>query len=188
MSTELAGSIMNLESALQGWYQRQPAAGTASSDGSSFIHHDSTTATAGGGDELLFAEAGQYLSEFGKRSSDLGADIEIAARQLMVDILACDDRFKKFGDVEQLLTFMFAAGLKLTAVCSNLPKIPFLLIEDLFDALTIKEAEIMWGVVESLTDRITHPDLFAKGKFVVLRTCNALLRRLSKSINTAVRS
>jgi hypothetical protein len=37
------------------------------------------------------------------------------------------------------------------------------LIEDLFDALTISESERMWAVVESMTDRLTNPDLFAKG-------------------------
>ena len=74
------------------------------------------------------------------------------------------------------------------ATTSSAPvaKIPYLLIEDLFHCQTISAAQQMWSVIESLVDALTVPELFAKGKFVILRTCNALLRRLSKTCHTEV--
>ncbi|CAM9154644.1 unnamed protein product, partial [Ectocarpus fasciculatus] len=63
-------------------------------------------------------------------------------------------------------------------------KIPFLLISDVLERETISVAERVWTTVEELADELTTPVLFSRGKMTVLRFCNALLRRLSKSCNT----
>lgn len=72
------------------------------------------------------------------------------------------------------------------SIGDNFPKIPFLLIEDVLEYQTIHQAKRIWTVVESLVDKITNPVLFNKGKLVVLKTSNAILRKLSKSCDTEV--
>lgn len=46
---------------------------------------------------------------------------------------------------------------------SSLSRLPFLMIHDIIESQTIAQAESMWGIIESLIEKITHPDLFTKG-------------------------
>lgn len=46
----------------------------------------------------------------------------------------------------------------------NLGRIPFLLIEDLLENQTVKNANIIWTeMIEPITESLTQPDLFNKG-------------------------
>ena len=65
--------------------------------------------------------------------------------------------------IRSLLLFSLAIASKHSSISANIGKIPFLLIEDLLEGLVLADAENMWTVIESLTDQLTHPDLFAKG-------------------------
>jgi hypothetical protein len=88
------------------------------------------------------------------------------------------------------------------------------MIEDIMECQTIQKAESIWQIIESLVGKITHPELFPKGivlavillifntdaltvfgfcyvcshagKLTILKTCNSLLRKLSKACNTEV--
>lgn len=105
----------------------------------------------------------------------------------------------------ELLRFSIEFGKIGHEMSPNIGKIPFLLIFDMLERETISVAERVWTVVEELADNLTTPALFSKGgaichcchnlfyvnnrfigKMTVLRFCNALLRRLSKSCNTEV--
>ncbi|KAL7596187.1 hypothetical protein Lser_V15G27694 [Lactuca serriola] len=57
----------------------------------------------------------------------------------------------------------------------------FQLLEDLTEMSTMRNCEDVFGYIESKQDILGKPELFARGKLVMLRTCNQLLRRLSKS-------
>ncbi|KAG9156229.1 hypothetical protein Leryth_022116 [Lithospermum erythrorhizon] len=57
----------------------------------------------------------------------------------------------------------------------------FQLLEDLTEMSTMKNCEDVFGYIESKQDILGKPELFARGKLVMLRTCNQLLRRLSKA-------
>ncbi|CAM0871010.1 unnamed protein product [Alopecurus aequalis] len=57
----------------------------------------------------------------------------------------------------------------------------FQLLEDLTDMSTIKDCKDVFGYIESKQDILGKQELFGRGKLVMLRTCNQLLRRLSKS-------
>uniref|UniRef100_A0A0V0HFP8 Putative ovule protein n=1 Tax=Solanum chacoense TaxID=4108 RepID=A0A0V0HFP8_SOLCH len=56
----------------------------------------------------------------------------------------------------------------------------FQLLEDLTEMSTMRNCEDVFGYIESKQDILGKPELFARGKLVMLRTCNQLLRRLSK--------
>ncbi|KAJ3682309.1 hypothetical protein LUZ60_014882 [Juncus effusus] len=57
----------------------------------------------------------------------------------------------------------------------------FQLLEDLIEISTIKDCKEVFGYIESKQDILGKQELFGRGKLVMLRTCNQLLRRLSKS-------
>ncbi|XP_004230044.1 THO complex subunit 1 isoform X3 [Solanum lycopersicum] len=57
----------------------------------------------------------------------------------------------------------------------------FQLLEDLTEMSTMRNCEDVFGYIESKQDILGKPELFARGKLVMLRTCNQLLRRLSKA-------
>ncbi|KAL8210303.1 hypothetical protein R6Q57_007035 [Mikania cordata] len=56
----------------------------------------------------------------------------------------------------------------------------FQLLEDLTEMSTMKNCEDVFGYIESKQYILGKPELFAREKLVMLRTCNQLLRRLSK--------
>ncbi|KAG0491653.1 hypothetical protein HPP92_005051 [Vanilla planifolia] len=57
----------------------------------------------------------------------------------------------------------------------------FQLLEDLTEMSTMKDCKEVFGYIESKQDTLGKPELFGRGKLVMLRTCNQLLRRLSKA-------
>eukprot|EP00743_Colponemidia_sp_Colp-15_P008771 GILK01009564.1.p1 GENE.GILK01009564.1~~GILK01009564.1.p1 ORF type:complete len:634 (-),score=139.18 GILK01009564.1:14-1888(-) len=62
---------------------------------------------------------------------------------------------------------------------------PFILYEDLFESQTIPEIADVFSLLESRVHLLTEPEFFDKGKLTLLRTCNAILRRLSKTHDTS---
>ncbi|KAK8977013.1 hypothetical protein V6N11_019685 [Hibiscus sabdariffa] len=57
----------------------------------------------------------------------------------------------------------------------------FQLLEDLTEMSTMRNCEDIFRYIESKQDILGKQELFARGKLVMLRTCNQLLRRLSKA-------
>ncbi|KAE9590627.1 putative THO complex, subunit THOC1 protein [Lupinus albus] len=57
----------------------------------------------------------------------------------------------------------------------------FQLLEDLTEMSTMENCKDVFGYIESKQDILGKRELFARGKLVMLRTCNQLLRRLSKA-------
>ncbi|XP_062093131.1 THO complex subunit 1 isoform X2 [Humulus lupulus] len=57
----------------------------------------------------------------------------------------------------------------------------FQLLEDLTEMSTMRNCKDIFGYIESKQDVLGKVELFARGKLVMLRTCNQLLRRLSKA-------
>ncbi|XP_062174088.1 THO complex subunit 1 isoform X1 [Alnus glutinosa] len=57
----------------------------------------------------------------------------------------------------------------------------FQLLEDLTEMSTMRNCKDIFGYIESKQDILGKQELFARGKLVMLRTCNQLLRRLSKA-------
>ncbi|KAJ0045651.1 hypothetical protein Pint_05614 [Pistacia integerrima] len=58
----------------------------------------------------------------------------------------------------------------------------FQLLEDLTEMSTMRNCKDIFGYIESKQDILGKQELFARGKLVMLRTCNQLLRRLSKVV------
>uniref|UniRef100_A0AAV1VGG4 THO complex subunit 1 n=1 Tax=Peronospora matthiolae TaxID=2874970 RepID=A0AAV1VGG4_9STRA len=67
---------------------------------------------------------------------------------------------------------------------------PYKVLEDLMEGQTISACEKIWELLETRKDKLTTPDFIAekgrttKASLCLLRMCNALLRRLSKTHNS----
>ena len=89
--------------------------------------------------------------------------------------------------VPRLLDLAIALATSEIADCNT----PFALLEDLFDAHVISVAESAFALVEAragaLAPFLTAEAKHQRCKLTMLRTCNELLRRLSKSKNTNFR-
>ena len=66
------------------------------------------------------------------------------------------------------------------------PGLIFTLLEDLMEASTVGDSEEVFGYLEEKTPALAKPALFDRGKLILLRTCNQLLKRLSKTQNTVL--
>lgn len=58
------------------------------------------------------------------------------------------------------------------------------MIEDILEYQTLENTKRIWIEIEKLVNTITDPNFFLKGKFTILKICNSLLRRMSKSCDT----
>ena len=68
-----------------------------------------------------------------------------------------------------LLKFAFAFAIQFQSLnLTQIPKLPFIMMEDIMECQTIERAESIWKIIESLTDTITNPDIFPKGIYLVL--------------------
>ena len=62
--------------------------------------------------------------------------------------------------------------------------IPFILLSDVLDCLTLDVCEQLFEFVEGQVATWTKPNFYSSGKILLLRMCNDLLRRLSAAQNT----
>jgi hypothetical protein len=52
--------------------------------------------------------------------------------------------------------------------------------------MSISQSKEVWIFIENLKGQLTNTNLFPKGNLVLLKSCNFLLRKLSKSLDTEV--
>ena len=92
------------------------------------------------------------------------------------------------GDIDSEKILMFIDVIKMIITHAKQKKctiqLPIILMSDIFDSLTLSEGEKLFAfVVDNVKIWTTEP-FFTPGKNYLLRMCNDILRRLSKSINT----
>ncbi|KFZ09494.1 hypothetical protein V501_05546 [Pseudogymnoascus sp. VKM F-4519 (FW-2642)] len=127
----------------------------------------------------------QELPDFVERrdtkKSTLYAVIEIAVRDAFIDLLATYSiEQPQFVQVWNLLDIV--STLSDDGQCD--PALLFWLIEELLDSQTIAGCRKILDYLESRRERIIAKD-FAGKKLAILRSCNELLRRLSRAEDTA---
>ena len=75
-------------------------------------------------------------------------------------------------------------GIQASRVGICAPTLPILLLTDLFDLLTLDHSQILFASVEDNVKIWKEDQFFAIVKNHLLRICNDLLRRLSRTQNT----
>ena len=117
----------------------------------------------------------------------LEVELEIAFRTLLDEISQdqVDKLLETKSPVRQLLNFSFALIHRYRGASSakGILRVPYLLFADLLDGQTIEGAEKIWDLVESSIEQLTDSESFNSGRFIILKACKTLLRRLSKSCN-----
>ena len=119
----------------------------------------------------------------------LALDLELAFRLETKCLL---EKENQSNNIYNLISF--AGNVALTLFASDttnaldaiqMKKIPFILLEDVLEGETVYNLDNSWNsIVIPLTPLLTNPILFSIGKNILLRCCNSLLRRLSRSCHT----
>ncbi|XP_052176612.1 THO complex subunit 1 isoform X7 [Diospyros lotus] len=104
----------------------------------------------------LAVQSGEKIMEYGQSIADGEANRGQIPRLLDIVLYLCENEHVEAGMIFQLL-------------------------EDLTEMSTMRNCKDIFGYIESKQDILGKPELFARGKLVMLRTCNQLLRRLSKA-------
>lgn len=120
----------------------------------------------------------QKLSQGGSNRSY--AAIETACRNIFYNLLASTAiDTSSFGQVWNL--FDFVSIISDSELCE--PGLVFWLVEELLDSQTIDGCRIVFDYLDSRRDRITAKH-FKQKNLIILRSCNELLRRLSRAEDT----
>ena len=138
---------------------------------------------------LTEAELGDVTSEIEDTRASLGrtdniqshnAAVETAVREKFYDLLASTSIDEPaFGEVWNLLDVV--SIISDHDLCE--PGLAFWLIEELLDSQTIEGCGLIFDFLESRRERITAKH-FKQKSLIILRSCNELLRRLSRAEDT----
>ena len=134
-------------------------------------------------EEIAIAKAQQVLSDRENKISEGKSAVDQAFRDLLKEMIE-----KKNNDDHDVKIDDFTCLIKICITCakSGLASVslPFILLVDIFDCLTLPVCQKIFTFVEQqiLTWKETTFD--AMGKVYILRMCNDLLRRLSRSQDT----
>jgi len=105
------------------------------------------------------------LVSLGNGSNDLGGDLEIVFRGILNDFI---HESSPAGDLESSNSVNFIKlatdfAVEYPDLTSAFSKIPFLMLEDLLEYQSVKNSKNLWKIVESLSEKLTLPSMFAKG-------------------------
>jgi THO complex subunit 1 len=120
----------------------------------------------------------------GKLSSDdLGEDVLLAFRHVMSGaVLEHEAQVKLLNFGADLAMYMVSDGV------IGASRIPYEIIETFLDDRTVAEIDALWTSIEALLDKLMDPTIFAQksaqNNLRVLKFCNKLIRRLSKTCHT----
>ncbi|XP_064486443.1 THO complex subunit 1-like isoform X2 [Ornithodoros turicata] len=109
---------------------------------------------------------------------NLRQTVDQACRNVMASMLRKSIMERPVMD--SIVSLAIALGVK--EFCSG--SLPVLLLSDMFDNLPLKEGEKLFSLVEDKVSVWKEDIFFSYCKNQLLRTCNDLLRRLSRSQNT----
>lgn len=111
--------------------------------------------------------------------ADRKAAIDLALRDILLVTLS-DDTPDKVAALESYITITIELCRKDLATAS----LPVMLLSDIFDAMTLDKCEMLFTFVENNVTVWKEDLFFSACKNNLLRMCNDLLRRLSRSQQT----
>ncbi|KAH3695458.1 THO complex subunit 1-like [Dreissena polymorpha] len=137
-----------------------------------FIHELQQVATENSLDSLK-----QFLQEYTASESEKRVTIDQAFRDVLRDLSFDDAGCEAYSNF--ICLSIEAAQAEL---CSAI--VPLLLLTDIFDVIPLEQCEDLFNLVEDKVRIWKSQTFYDTGKNFLLRMCNDLLRRLSKSQNT----
>ena len=115
------------------------------------------------------------------QEGDKKSIIEQSFRDVLKELILKSD--KSSQSVSSFIDLVLLA-VKCAEIGICYHSVPFLLLSDVFDCITLDLCENLFDVIENQVSTWTDPAFFSSGKILLLRMCNDLLRRLSSSQNT----
>ncbi|CAM9650081.1 unnamed protein product [Choristocarpus tenellus] len=135
-------------------------------------------------DSRLKAQAVPLVAEGGAQ------EVEVAFRTRMHDLVTKMNKEElslEISGVPNLLTLALRLATHEGKIVADqrgqfLCKLPLLLLEDYLDSQGTESCKEMWGTwVEGNSAELTAEPILSRGKYVLLRVCNGLVSRLSKT-------
>lgn len=114
----------------------------------------------------------------------MDADKKSILEQAFRDVLHYEMRPANQPYVLEELTNLVLLANASAELGISLYTVPFILLGDIFDCLTLDVCEEVFTFVESHVSTWVMPEFYIAGKILLLRMCNDLLRRLSSAQNT----
>ena len=111
---------------------------------------------------------------------DVADCVELAARQLLYEALDKEDQ----TTAKKIVSVLVDHTVHCESCGDRGPvlNVAHKLLEDCIDAAPSTNADGWWDLVESHKGALTeNPAIFKAGKFILLRLCNSLLKRLSRT-------
>jgi len=138
-----------------------------------------------------FLEVIKDMKDSMKGLEEMGTDLELVFRRVLTDLLSVKAAEKKSLEEAGVLRFLnFTIDYSLLETQQKEKpvlisgKLPYLVLEDVLDGSPLASCKEVWALMESRTMDLTTAQLFQRGKLILLRICNSLLRRLSKTSET----
>lgn len=119
----------------------------------------------------------QKTKTFNKTEIDLKSPLDQAFRDILLDLLEQECGVPELREVVSFCILACRMGL-------TSPTVPVIMLVDIFDALTLDTCELMFTFVEDEVNVWKEDLFFVSCKNNLLRMCNDLLRRLSRSSAT----
>ncbi|KAB7503708.1 THO complex subunit 1 [Armadillidium nasatum] len=114
-----------------------------------------------------------------KLSENVKCYIEAACRDFVLKKICANGK----ADLEQV-KFIVKVCINGVRLDLCLPTLPIFILSDVFDCITIQQCEELFEFIESNVSVLKEDLFFSLCKNQVLRMCNDVLRRLSRSQNT----
>jgi len=123
----------------------------------------------------------QYITLASKKSKDSEKPTNVGnGNEMDTSNGVANSDSKMIEKFEDLVSFVIIHAKE--KLCTN--NLPILLLNDIFDSSTLLDCEKLFSFVEKNVNIWTAEPFFTAGKNHLLRMCNDILRRLSKSQNT----
>lgn len=119
----------------------------------------------------------QKTKTHNKTEFDLKSPLDQAFRDILLDLLEKECDVKELREIVTFCILACRGGL-------TSPTVPVVILVDIFDALTLDTCESMFTFVEDEVNVWKEDLFFVSCKNNLLRMCNDLLRRLSRSSAT----
>ncbi|XP_076462348.1 THO complex subunit 1-like [Babylonia areolata] len=123
------------------------------------------------------AQCFSFVETYRGNDQEKKAALDQAMREILRSLIVFDQGCETF---KNLIAMAVSAVTK--EMCSA--STPFLMLADVFDMMVLEDCQLMFDFVEDRVLTWKSEPFFDAGKNYLLRMCNDLIRRLSKSQNT----
>mmetsp|Transcript_16442 Transcript_16442/g.24354 ORF Transcript_16442/g.24354 Transcript_16442/m.24354 type:complete len:609 (-) Transcript_16442:53-1879(-) len=140
------------------------------------------------GARKIHSDPSLYNSRDTKYSDAFVSEMELSFRQYTTRLINDMARDSEGGASRTIRFLGFSVNytiaeekwFKAKGETSPFGKLPFILLEDILEGQSINNCRVIWQWLEEVSGQLSSAGLFLKGRIILLRMCNGLLKQMSK--------